>query len=55
MCQAVAHPDDGTPRNARLGGEKLGADVLHCFADLDASDANGVEHQPVTQVTAPEV
>lgn len=53
--QLIAHPSDITPRDAGFGRQDLRIDVLHCLADLDETDANRVEHQPIVKAAPAQV
>ena len=51
MGEAVAHPCDVAPGVTRFGVEQLGGDSLDRLSNLYEADPDGVEDQPVRQIT----
>ena len=55
MGELVPHARNIRPRDGRLAFQQLRIDILHRFADLNDSDANGVEDDVVVGAVACEV
>lgn len=53
--ESVAHPGDLWPGKCRLRAENVVGEAFNGFADLDKTDLDGVEDEPIMEVSALEV